>query len=50
MSFHYWKIKKPFVVLFLYVVSDLVKDAALTDELLSGLGVDSHGKTNVWDK
>lgn len=28
----------------------LVKDATLTDELLSGLGVDGYGKTNVWDK
>lgn len=28
----------------------LVKDATLTDELLSGLGVDSNGKANMWDK
>lgn len=28
----------------------LVKDATLTDELLSGLGVDGNGKTYVWDK
>lgn len=28
----------------------LVKDAALADELLSGLGVDSNGKANMWDK
>lgn len=28
----------------------LVKDATLADELLSGLGVDSDRKANMWDK
>lgn len=27
----------------------LVEDAALTDELLSSLGIDCDGEANVWD-